>query len=202
MAPVWVDRERLISVGLFSKGRLGEFDAGGRFLRTVGELPENPRRVPPPVLQHAYTGTLVARPDRSRFALLTRHADRIELYGPDGSTVRIVEGADRFQPVYTVAWFDGIPSMASGDDMPFVYIDAATTDRHIFALYSGRTRGEGAAHFGAFIRVFDWDGTLRRVFKLDQWTLAIAVSPDGRTLYGVRHDPAPAVVRWRLPAVT
>jgi hypothetical protein len=28
--------------------------------------------------------------------------------------------------------------------------------------------------------------------------LAIAVDPDGRTLYAVRHSPAPSIVRYAL----
>jgi hypothetical protein len=49
--------------------------------------------------------------------------------------------------------------------------------------------------------VFDWTGTLRQVLELDEPALSLAVEPDGRTLYTVRHEPAPAVVRYRLPDV-
>jgi hypothetical protein len=156
---------------------------------------------PPAVVQHAYTGTLVARPDRQRFALLTRHADRIELFAANGDPLRTITGPAGFLPIYQVASRAGYPVMASGEDLRFGYVDASATNRALYGLYSGRARGElpGYAFYGTFVHEYDWEGKLRRVFKLDAYAIGIAVDPEGKTLYVSRLYPTPAILRYRLP---
>src|SRR6202008_3108331 len=156
---------------------------------------------PPAVVQHAYTGTLMARPDRGRFALLTRHADRVELFRDDGSPLRTVTGPAGFLPVYAVRWRAGSRVMASGSDLRFGYIAGSATQRALYGLYSGRSRAElpGGANYGTFVHEYDWEGKLRRVFKLDAYAIGIAVDPEGRTLYASRLYPTPAILRYELP---
>lgn len=200
-SPVWAGDTLILAAGLFSGGRLGRFDGAGRFTGTVGTIPGG-GDVPRPVAQHAYTGTMVARPDRSRFALLTRHADRIEIFGAGGEPLSVGRGPQGFEPVYSFRTIGGSPSMTTGDDLRFGYISAAATNDAIYALYSGRARGElrGYADYGTWLHVFDWDGELVRILKLDAYLLGIAVDPEGTTLYGTRLYPEPAVLRIPLPS--
>lgn len=202
MGPVWLGDTLIASPGLYPSGRLAQYDSAGRFRRVVGPFPGE-EDDPAPVVQHAYTGTLLARPDRGRLALLNRHADRLELYGPDGGLVRMVTGPMGFKPVYRAVDSQGAPVMATTDDLRFGYISGAATGRHLFALFSGRSRAErpGRAYYGSFVRVFDWEGRQKAVFKLDAYIFAIAVSPDERTLYAVRHEPEPAILTYALPPV-
>jgi hypothetical protein len=91
--------------------------------------------------------------------------------------------------------------MASGEDLRFGYVDATGTSSRLYGLYSGRARGEipGDAFYGTFVHEYDWEGRLRRVFKLDAYAIGIAVDPEGRTLYVSRLYPTPAILRYRLP---
>jgi hypothetical protein len=190
----------IVSSGLFTRGRLALFAGSGDLQRVVGPLPPVREGVPAPVAQHAYTGTLVRHPHQPLLALATRHADRVEIYGVDGTLHRVARGPRKFEPVYEVQVAGGAPTMATGDDLRFGYVDAGTAGDRLYALYSGFTRGErpGRANFGQQVHVFDWAGTLDQVIHLDQPVLGIAVTGDGRTLYAVRHDPEPAVLRYRL----
>ncbi|HEX6938777.1 MAG TPA: BF3164 family lipoprotein [Longimicrobiales bacterium] len=199
--PVWVD-SMVIGVGLFASGRLGQFDANGKFLRMVGALPPGDADTPPEALQHAYQSTLRSNASRTRLALATRHADRIEIYAPDGTLVAAPPPLFGFLPRYEVREQDGEPSIATGEDLRFGYIDLATTDDRIYALFSGRTRRgfPGVANFAEYIHVFDWQGRLISVYHLDSDVLAIAIDPSGRTLYAIRHDPRPGIVKYSLPA--
>lgn len=200
MHPLWSGDTLLLVAGMFSGGRLARFDSLGRMRGAVGRIP-GAEGAPPHVAQHAYTGTLVARPDRSRFALLTRHADRLELFGPEGEPLRTVTGPAGFEPIYSVRTTGGVPTMTSGDDLRFGYVSAAATQDAIYGLYSGRARGElpGYAFYGTWVHEYDWEGRLRRVFKLDAYVLGIAADPDGGTLYATRLYPSPAVLRIPLP---
>ncbi len=198
MSPAWVGDE-VASPGFFASGRLGWFDRSGRMLRTTGSLPPPERDVPYRVLQHAYTGTLAARPDRGRLALGTRHADQLEIYHRDGRLLHRVRGRPRFDPRFEVRTSRGQPYMATGDDLRFGYVDVTATGGSIFALYSGRTRSEhpGRANFGRTVHVYDWEGRLRGTLALDADAIAVAV--DGDRLYALRHAPSPAVLAYTLP---
>jgi hypothetical protein len=192
----------IVSSGLFTRGRLALFSGAGTLQRVVGPLPPARDGVPVTVAQHAYTGTLVRHPHQPRLALATRHADRVEFYGLDGTLRRVARGPAEFEPVYEAQVRGGAPTMATGEDLRFGYVDAAAAGDRLYALYSGHTRAErpGRANFGQQVHVFTWEGELRRVIPLDQPVLGIAVSDDGRTMYAVRHDPEPAVLRYQLPA--
>jgi hypothetical protein len=192
----------IVSSGLFTRGRLAIFSGAGTLQRVVGPLPPAREGVPVTVAQHAYTGTLVRHPRQPRLALATRHADRVEFYELDGTLRRVARGPAEFEPVYEAQVRGGAPTMATGEDLRFGYVDAAAAGDHLYALYSGHTRAErpGRANFGQQVHVFTWEGTLQRVIPLDQPVLGIAVTDNGHTMYAVRHDPEPAVLRYTLPA--
>lgn len=201
MTALWASDSLLVSSGLFVRGRLALFDGRGRLKGTAGPLPPAREGVPPAVAQHAYSGTLARHPARPLVAIGTRHADRVEIYQTDGRLLRVARGPRAFEPAYEVQVRGGQPSMASGGDMRFGYVDLAAAGEHLYGLYSGRSRDErpGRAFYGGEVHVFDWNGRLLRIHPLDHLALALAVSADERTLYTVRHDPAPAVLQVPLP---
>lgn len=201
MTALWAADTLLVSSGMFRQGRFAHFDDAGELKRVVGPLPPMRDGVPAQIAQHAYSGSLVMHPSQPLLALGTRHADRLEIYRPDGGLVRVARGPRGFEPAYEMRVIAGEPSMASGEDMRFGYVDLAAAGAHLYGLYSGYSRGErpGRAFYGGEVHVFDWGGNLLRVLPLDHLALALAVSDDERTLYTVRHDPTPAVLQHALP---
>ncbi len=199
--PLWTDAATIVSPGFFGDGRLAVFDARGRMVRMAGAVPGTDGEAPAMVRQEAFVGTLVRNPARPLLAVVTRHADRVEVYGADGTRVGAGRGPFGFDPRYVTEPGARGPVMGTGDDLRFGYVDAAATGDRVFALFSGRTRAgyRRAAPFGRSIHVFDWTGRLRSILRLDADVLAIAVSPDGTHLYALRHDPTPAVLRYPLP---
>jgi hypothetical protein len=170
-------------------------------LRTVGISPPGDEATPMVVRQHAYQGTARPNPDRTLVALGNRHADRLEVYRPDGTLVAQATGPLGFTPVYKTAVRAGSPAMTTGEDLRFGYVDLATTRDRIYALYSGRARKEhpGRANYGNYLHVYDWGGRLQEVLKLDQEVFQIEVDAKGEQLYAVRVDPTPAILAYRLP---
>lgn len=200
MSPAWIGGE-IVSPGILAAGRLARYDSVGNRVATTGSVPAIVgREVPVTVLQHAFTGTLAANPSRTRLALGTRHSDRLEIYRADGAPVATVRSAAPFEPAFQVQALNGIPHMASGDDMRFGYVDVQTTEDRIFALFSGRTRRDypGRAVFAEYVHEYDWDGRLRRVLKLDADVLSIAVDAEGKKLFATRWTPTPAVLVYPL----
>jgi hypothetical protein len=180
----------LVGVGSFTDGRLAHVAADGKLIRTSGAPPAVVDEVAPAVWTNAYQARLTSRPDRTRLAVVSRFADRLEIYDRQGNLM-----ARGHRP------YGFGPEDARGDDpgnVRFAYLDVATTDARIYALFSGRTRAEGDGYLGDRILVFDWSGRLLDVWAVDSRLMAIAVAPDGGWLYGIRHHPDPAVMAYGL----
>ncbi|MCH7715457.1 MAG: hypothetical protein IH876_04960, partial [Gemmatimonadetes bacterium] len=138
------------------------------------------------------------------FAAVTRHASLIEIFGGDGSRVTTAKGPLHVEPTYRVRQGEeGKALLATGQDLRFGYVDGSASRDYVFALFSGRTR-EGAMgrhYMGRFVHVFDWAGNFVKAIELDADVVTIAVDEDSNVLYGVRHDPHPAIVRYSLAGV-
>lgn len=200
----WLNDSTIVATGIFPDGRIAVTDRRGRILRYIGKRPPSPpgRDVPITVLQHAFTGPLTVSPDRQRVAMGTESADRLEIYRPDGTLVREVRGAFGFDPVYEVHRKPAGSTMATGDDLRFGYTGLASTDRYIYAMYSGQLRaeGKGYSYFGTEVHVYAWNGDRVATFKLDERARAIAVTADGERLYAVQWTPEPRVVQYQIGA--
>lgn len=198
--PLWSDT-LIVSLGFFRGGRLGHFDADGRFLRAGGELPSSDDPVPEEARQHAYQSMLAADPSRSRFVVATRHADLLEVLRADGTVTARADPPFGFLPQYGVREWGGTVDLRTGTDLRFGYLDVAATDHRVYALFSGRTRRAfpGAANQGEYVHVYDWDASLLEVYRLDRPAVAITADREGGGLFAVRHTPEPAVVRYALP---
>lgn len=204
--PAWLDDTTLVVSAIsptYSDGRLLLTNRAGGATRMIGKPPRHPgsAAVPTTVLQHAYEGPLTVRPDRSRFALATRQADRVEIFRANGAQLAEVVGSTGFLPEFEVRERAEGVSMATGNDLRAGYVGLASTDEHIYALFSGQLRSEAGANtfFGREVHVFDWSGKKVGQIELDEIAAAIAVTPDGRQMFAIRHDPEPAVVRYELP---
>jgi hypothetical protein len=200
----WIDAGTLVGAGIVTPGRLGIFDSSGKLVRTAGEIPGKDGKTPEVVLQHAFSGPLIAKPDRSRLALANRHADRLEIFDAAGRALRTVHVRNGFMPAFVTQITRDGPVMASGEDMRFGYVDAAATEKAIYGLFSGVRRMDrpGRATLGDVVYVFDWEGRVTRVLKLDALAIAMAVDPDDSTLYAIRLEPQPTIVRYSLPPAT
>ena len=202
MQPVLLDDSTLVASGILSGGRLARARLTGQPIGMIGATPAAPaaQDVPVTVLQHAWEGPLERSPDGSRLALATRNADLIEIFRADGTLVRTLRGGSGFDPAYEVRRSPAGVSMMTGDDLRFGYGDLASTDEYLFALFSGETRGSapGVAQLGKLVHVFRWDGERVATLQLPERTRAIAVTPDGTSLFAIHTDPKPAVVRYPL----
>lgn len=205
--PVWLTDTTLAVAGIFPghpDGRLLLTRGDGEFIRGIGTAPRHPgaANIPTTVLQHAYEGPLAVHPARSRLALATRLADRLEIYRADGTLAKQVVGSTGFLPKFEVNERAEGVSMATGDDLRVGYVDLESTGELIFALFSGSARSEAGSrvYFGKEVHVFDWDGNLVSRLALGERAFTIAVDSGSGFLYATHHDPAPRVARYRLPS--
>ncbi len=203
--PAWLTDSTLVVSAIaprHSDGRVLLTDRTGEVLRLIGPAPRHPgaASIPTTVLQHAYEGPVTVRPDRARFAIATRLGDRLEVYGADGAQLAQVNGSTGFLPTFSVNERSQGVSMALGDDARAGYVALASTDDRIYALFSGAVGMRGGDTFaGREVHVFDWSGKVLSRLQLPEPAWGIAVDSGGRSMFTLRHDPEPAVVRYALP---
>lgn len=197
----WLPDGSLLATGFFAEGRLARFDRQGNVTGVIGAIPTTDIAAPPSVRQHAFRSTMTLSPDGSRIVLASRYAGLIEIFNTDGSSQRKAASPFQFVPRFEVRTSSRGPIMASPSDTRLGYLDLATTNERIYALFSGRTRAgyPGRANFGEYIHVFNWSGEFLHALELDAEVIAIAVDESASTLYAVRHLPSPAVLVYSLP---
>lgn len=200
-APLWLDDSTLVALNPMFKvgeGRFVLFGADGVARGTVGDPPPgDDRGLTPFVRQQLYGGRMAAHPTRPEFVVASHFAGRMEVYGRDGRLVRAFQVPFAFEPDVHAA--PDRVNFLPNKDFRVGYVDVAVTADRIYALFSGRLdRDEGDAYFGDLVQVFDWEGKLLQVIKLDVSAVRIALDGGTRTLYAVRHDPYPQVMSYRL----
>lgn len=196
-----VNDSLIVGLGTFSEGRFGVFDMSGRQIDVRGEPPPGDEDIPASVRQHAYQSYLASH-HGDTIVIANRHAARVEFYELDRPGVRLARTPASFSPRYGLVQGEEGPVFATGDSLRFGYIDVVTTDSVIYALYSGRTRGEAdRANYGNRIHAFDWKGRLLATQKLAGEHIAIEIGPRGRNIYEPTPDPVPSVVTYDLSSV-
>lgn len=190
-----------VALGLFTGGRLGEFDEEGRLRGEREPLPEADDDLPVQVLQQAYDGRIETRPDRRLVAVGVRKAGRIEIYDLAEGSMRLARVPYAFEPRFGIRERAGEPAMATGDDVRYGYVDLAATPTRLYGLFSGRTPAgyPDRPTFGEYVHVFDWEGEFLGALRLREAAIALAVDERAGRLYAVSHDPTPAIWRYELP---
>lgn len=185
--------------------RFIQLRADGAIERKIGRLPPPPSRVPMSVWQNAQRVQMARSPDGTKFVAASRYADRIEIFSASGQLIATCQRHFGFEPVFSAEAFvvgagKNGPIMGAGPDSRWAYVSVATSNRRIYAIFSGKTsRGfRSSQSMGHVLHVFDWAGRSVGVFTLDNTVLSIAVEPDDSQLYAVRHDPEPAIVKYDL----
>lgn len=199
-APRWLDDSTLVGLHPMlrpGEGRFALYGADGRLRRTVGAPPPGEdRRADRFIRQQAYGGKIAVHPRQPLFVLASRYAGSLDVYDRTGARRVRCRVPTRFEPDFSPAP-DGI-NMVRGEHFRHGYIDVAATDRHIYALYSGRPESHEAPNFARHVHVFDWNGRFLRALRLDMDVFRITVDPTERHLYAIRHDPYPQVLAFNL----
>lgn len=197
----YLSPDTLVAVGLFSEGRLAFFDSSGTLLGQRGALPPNPDSVSADIIQHAYQPALAVSPNGQHIAVASRFASLLELFNGDGSARIVAQTPIPVAPIYSVATMDdGSMVFASGDSLRFGYVAVAATDSLVYALFSGRSRGEvaGPAFVSSDVHVFDWTGQLIERISLPVPVFELGVDQTSGALIGIADPTARALVRIDL----
>lgn len=198
-SPTWVG-DSIISPGFFYTGRFAVFTSSGRFAHFAGSAPAKAGE-PAVVTQTAYQSVMRPDPARQLLAVAALWAGKLEIYRTDGSKVADAAVPEPFEPRYQVVQQGGEPRVVHPDEARNGYADLAAADA-IYALYSGRTKGETEATFypaGRTLQVFDWRGRHLRDYQLDKDAALISFDPGTRELYVFHPSPRFEIAVYVVP---
>jgi hypothetical protein len=170
-----------------------KFDQAGQPKQRIGTPPIE-SSIAPQVLN---VGVLAASPAGDRFALAFQHLSTIELLTPSGAPVGVIDGP---QPTHFRVSLDSLQrKLFWKDDDQWAFVDAATSDQYVYALFCGCTRA--TRNERSRILVARWNGELVADLRLDRAIAQLTVSPDDHWIYAaygegvdIRH-----MGLWALP---
>ena len=166
------------------------FDTLGQAVGRFGKFPDDGMSDAFRDKVMAYQGKLLANRTCSRFAFFSSMGNVFDIYGIGANRCPVRIASIRKElPVY-----EPQPHVAAGvrfRDPAIHYADAASSDRRIYALYSGRKLDMGTvdpdrrARETRLIRVYDWNGVHRCDLLADIPLLNLCVSSDDRYIIGL-----------------
>ncbi|MDR0955356.1 MAG: TolB-like 6-bladed beta-propeller domain-containing protein [Rikenellaceae bacterium] len=140
-------------------------------------------------------GAIRIKPDRTKAIDAFYHADHLnflDLTKNNGFSMSYSKGL-------TVDELASMPFQEMQKKYVRVYVDAAVTDSHVFALYSGKPEAEDPTtvpDVHSAIRIFDWDGNPLALVNLDRELISIAYDQRTKRLYGL--NPEENIVYYEL----
>ena len=179
-------------------------DSTGRTIGRFGPFPDDGMPYEHQYKTMAYQGTMVANPQRSRFAYLMDFGNVFDIYEiTDDGSASLIFSIHEDTPVYEPQ--QNVIGVRF-EQPKFHYSDAYASQRYIYALYSGKKveqktdEASQRARETPTIRVYDWDGNRICDLSADIPLLSICVSSDDSYLIGLySEDYVLKCCRFDLP---
>jgi len=194
--PTWLG-SRIVANGLFAHELLRLFTPSGKPDGTLGQSPFP--KVVPDIAIHLNRNALVSNPAHTRVALAFLYVARLEIMSSDGMD-RALSGPTEVKLAYRTMNdpVEGIERFLRTDDTRFAYVDVAADDDRVYALFSGRSRGEWkeAAGLGDTLDIWTWDGDFVGEWRLPKPVSCIAVDYRSHRLYAAVAEPQPNLLEF------
>jgi hypothetical protein len=148
-----------------------------------------------------YRSVLEYNEKKNKVALFTRSADMIDIFDISERVIETVWSHQGFLPHdLNIIQMGEVYRAAMSDKSQCGYLDAASSEKYIYALYSGRTFGEENYSYGNTIRVMDWTGSSRFELHTDLDINSLTVSSDDRYIYAtaIDKDANPLIVVYDI----
>lgn len=169
--------KRIVTVGMD-----GSVSYKGEYSPDVNE------KEPNEFVNQAYMGNTAYNERHHSVVIANRYADQIEILNLETGKVRFIKGPEAFEPKYTIVKTAAGSALAHERDERLGYVCSRVKDNNIYVLFSGKTNSQRNASFGNEVRVFDWNGRLRRIIDLGMDVLSFDVSDNGKKLYASADD--------------
>lgn len=194
-------RVRFLAVDATGQSRFFEFDDRGKIVARLGSAVRQSEGISPEIAGRVFASVITLDRGDSIIAAAGVWTGTLVLYGRDGTLRDSIRTPIRFPPNWESSGTPDNPGMRATHETRKGYVDLATSGDQLIGVFSGRFLREypQEASAGRDLHIFDGEGRLLRVYRLDRGVTSIAVDQDGQTLYGTHWGVRPAVLRIALP---
>lgn len=187
----WVSSKGIIAQNITDKGRIclfmpdtllfwGDYPSADKVDKRLTDYPLANTML--------YQSSVTLSPSGNKIALVCDLADMLDIYFLQTDGITTEWSYWRAFPDEMVVMPNGDQYMAGASMRTTChYIDVCSSDRYIYALYSGEKMGQPRYMTASRIRVVSWDGTWSKELETTDQLRAISLSPDGNTLYGINQ---------------
>jgi hypothetical protein len=196
---VRVKYNQFVATGNFEQKYL-LLNRNGEIIKYKYEYPDDQTNNPGPIKSMAYQGKLVVSPDSSKILYANYSSAIFEISRIEkGDIVKIKDSYITF-PKYTPDKKVKGYSVIHDRNNPFGFIDACTSNKHIFLLYSGKSHKnyKQDAFTGEQILVYDWEGNPQYKMKLDRSIVSISTDSTENVIYGLSVDERARILEIKL----
>ena len=173
------------------------FDKQGEKVKNLGEYPVGPEKYTDIERADAYRAILTSN-NKDKIAVCHFFTDLIDIYNKEGKLEKRLFGPDHFYTRFT-EYHDGkrIGSKPDPNNYRDAFYSPVSVDEHFFVLYNGKkVNGTDYNLLAKDIFVFDWNGTPKVHYKLDQGVSRITVDAQKHKIYGISDKPEFHIVEF------
>jgi hypothetical protein len=183
--------------GLFSL-----LDADGKRIDKFFDYPykdRDERNIDNAIRALAYQGTIVTNPHATKCVYAPFNGDIIHFYAVENNDIRFIHKTENTFSNYNIE--DGMARTKGSTIRGYVSITA--TDNFVYALYCGKTirelmKNNDDMMEGEILRVFDWNGNIKKEIDLDIPCKHISISHDDKTLWAIALNPETSLVWFNM----
>lgn len=185
--------------------RFSIFNASGKYVKSFGKFPDDGNSSPNSNKLLAYQGRYTYNSFSNRLAYISRAGIIFEIYQLNDDNPMILKYYHELFPSYSNNNKGNKIQSKHSKDQVFGYTDICSTDKYIYALYSGKKlheykkEGIEAAESSKVIHVFDWNGEKICSYNTDIELLNITVSFDNKKLIATAWKDNYVLYSFNLP---
>jgi hypothetical protein len=136
-----------------------------------------------------YQGCLVKQLRGNRFVYGGYYGHILEIFSIDGfSLKRIFSDIYEF-PQYGMKQSGTFLEANYKNNNRTGFFSISTTQEYIYALYSGKKRGDDRIDYANIVYIYDWDGNRIKKCIMDKDVSGICVDKNNKKIYGLYTDP-------------
>ena len=184
-------KDKLIGdVSLHTSFLFYEFNHEGEITDSIGRYPTANWEVTEAEKKNMYSFAFTTN-QQDRVAVCYNWTDLIDIYDREGNLLNRIHGPLQFASHFK-EFDDGrvhSSSRVKGQTRD-AYFSPVHVGDEFWVLFSGKSEDEeGYSILAEQIFVFGWDGTPRRILKLDKGVFAFTVDEQTRKIYGISDSP-------------
>ena len=167
-----------------------EFNSEGEVVDSIGRYPEANWEITDVEKKNVYSFSFTTN-QQDRIAVCYNWTDLIDIYDREGNLLNRIHGP-RYFASHFEEFNDGKVNSSSRvkGETRDAYFSPVHVGDEFWVLFSGKSEDEdGYNMLAEQIFVFGWDGTPRKIFKLDKGVLAFTVNEKMRKIYGISNSP-------------